>query len=229
MKITVNKSKLLSFLLIAFVIIAVTFLVLFLYFRNDEKISKSLLDKAIESYECKIPKENNAFFDETSVLVAGFEDDKGEELWQMHKIMPYVLGYEEIGGVQYIIGGVKNSSGGCTKVAMIVSGEFDKAVTKYLPKDWMKIVWLNEEESDFDKLQELVKPGMQMEAYYLSASPSEVQSDSICMSGLGAQSFCAYQEICKQYKCDVDLYQDYVSFTDTKLLLISSLSVLNDE
>jgi hypothetical protein len=191
----------------------------FFIFQNVPSLTKTDVLKSLKLEEyanCEIPPQYNSFFENESTY-PGFQDSRGEEIWEMSTILPYVLGYKELDGRYYMIAGVKNSDNGCTPIAILLGGEFPD-VKINIEKEQLEKIYYNDEHLTYQEFQKRVPVGSKVRGYYLSRSTLTTFDEAFCESKSAVAMHCTYSKICQQYGCTTQQHFDYIKHnTDTLL------------
>jgi hypothetical protein len=161
--------------------------------------SKVLLD-AINSAKCVFPeKMTDSILGRSSV--PGIKDGAStqDDYWIVDSINPVVLGYITVDGVNYMIGGLKDTSGNCKKIAFVINGQFNVEDKSGMLKQDMVIA--DNKYITFDQYKETFPIGTQVETFILTIRPdSTLLVDELCnFKPPVSQYYCALQRISEKF------------------------------
>lgn len=163
-----------------------------------------LLASRMEVVDCAFP-ENAASSVTTSGIVPGIKEDATslDDYWILNSLQPIILSYETFNDTHYFIGGLRDDSGNCKKIAFVLAGNFNIAdESGIFNEDIITILGADPPlQLSFEEFSTKYPVGTQLRVYYLGRRPeSNLLVPDLCnVKPPVSQRYCTVQRVSELY------------------------------
>lgn len=197
------------------------------------KDPKDLLNATIEKAKCVFPDNIKKYF-EGKYIVPGIKEDATtqDDYWILSAINPVVLNYVSVANVNYMIGGFKDASGACKKIAFVLNGEINVEDKSGMFSPYK--IKADGNDISYDDYKIKFPIGSQIETYFLTIRPaSSLLSGELCdFKPPMTQYYCTLQRVSEKYAdliLDPSLYSEINLFpSDSHQLYVISTNTLKE-